>query len=161
VRSGQILEILAQAAAAVEPSERPFDDPSAWQHLEPARRIGSLDDLDVELRKHTCDRTARIVAPDTRRRRTFCAGKGTGRTASKSAECRHRVPGYRPDERWHEAPGQPYRRGYDASCLDLLACVVAVRINVAAAFSVLFTLWLSITHAVGLASRCIISRHCR
>src|SRR5665213_4304822 len=54
--SGQIFEILAQAAAAVEPGERPLDDPPAWQHLEPASRIGSLDDLDLELRKHTCDR---------------------------------------------------------------------------------------------------------
>jgi hypothetical protein len=42
---------------------------------------------------------------------------------------------------------------------DLLASVKGVRIDAAPPFSALFTLWLSITAAVGLASRSICSRH--
>ena len=44
--------------------------------------------------------------------------------------------------------------------LDLLARIVAVRINAGPPFSALFTLWLSMMAAVGLASRCACSRHC-
>ena len=44
--------------------------------------------------------------------------------------------------------------------LDLLARIVAVRINAGPPFSALFTLWLSMMAAVGLASRSSRSRHC-
>jgi hypothetical protein len=42
---------------------------------------------------------------------------------------------------------------------DLLASIVAIRIDVGPPFSALFTLWLSITQAVGLVSRPACSRH--
>jgi hypothetical protein len=44
--------------------------------------------------------------------------------------------------------------------LDLFACIVPVRVNAGPPFSALFTLWLSMMAAVGLASRCSRSRHC-
>jgi hypothetical protein len=44
--------------------------------------------------------------------------------------------------------------------LDLLARIVPVRINARPPFSALFTLWLSMMPAVGLAFRCARSRHC-
>jgi hypothetical protein len=44
--------------------------------------------------------------------------------------------------------------------LDQLAGIEAVRVDESAPFSALFTLWLSITQAVGLASRSACSRHC-
>lgn len=43
--------------------------------------------------------------------------------------------------------------------LDQLAGIEAVRVDARAPFSALFTLWLSITQAVGLASRPTCSRH--
>ena len=43
---------------------------------------------------------------------------------------------------------------------DLFARIVPVRINARPPFSALFTLWLSMMAAVGLASRCSRSRHC-
>jgi hypothetical protein len=46
------------------------------------------------------------------------------------------------------------------SSLSLLARIVAVRINARPPFSALFTLWLSMMAAVGLAFRCACSRHC-
>ncbi len=42
---------------------------------------------------------------------------------------------------------------------DLLARIIAMRIDIAPPFSALFTLWLSMTAAVGLASRPSDSRH--
>jgi hypothetical protein len=43
---------------------------------------------------------------------------------------------------------------------DLLARIVAMRVDASPPFSALFTLWLSMMAAVGLASRCACSRHC-
>src|ERR1700731_3142915 len=66
---------------------------------------------------------------------------------------------YRLDERPHAAAGLTYRRGLALLALDLLARIVAARINAVPPFSALFTLWLSMTQAVGLASRSMASRH--
>jgi hypothetical protein len=56
---------------------------------------------------------------------------------------------------------QSYRINEDMPLLslDLFARVVTVWIDVGPPFSALFTLWLSITQAVGLTSRPICSRH--
>ena len=43
--------------------------------------------------------------------------------------------------------------------LDQFACIEPVRINTGPPFSALFTLWLSMMQAVGLASRSAFSRH--
>jgi hypothetical protein len=43
--------------------------------------------------------------------------------------------------------------------LDLLARIIAMRIDAGPPFSALFTLWLSMMAAVGLASRSALSRH--
>jgi len=61
----------------------------------------------------------------------------------------------------HCVKQEPYRIDKDVALLplDFLACVVARRINAGPPFSAPFTLWLSITQAVGLASRPIASRH--
>ena len=42
---------------------------------------------------------------------------------------------------------------------DLLACIIAMRIDTSPPFSALLTLWLSMMAAVGLASRSPCSRH--
>jgi hypothetical protein len=56
---------------------------------------------------------------------------------------------------------QSYRIDEDMPLLslDLLAGIVTIRIDAGPPFSALFTLWLSITQAVGLTSRPICSRH--
>lgn len=40
------LPVLRQSAAAPEPCEGAFDDPSSWQDLEPLRGVGGLDDFE-------------------------------------------------------------------------------------------------------------------
>jgi hypothetical protein len=42
---------------------------------------------------------------------------------------------------------------------DQLACIESLKINTGPPFSALFTLWLSMMQAVGLASRSAFSRH--
>ena len=44
----EVLEILGQSSAAVEPSKRPLHDPASWQDLEACDAVGSLDDFNRE-----------------------------------------------------------------------------------------------------------------
>ena len=62
----------------------------------------------------------------------------------------------------HGMQQQTYRVDQDMSLLafDFLARIIAGRIDAGPPFSALFTLWLSMTQAVGLASRPVASRHC-
>ena len=57
---------------------------------------------------------------------------------------------------------QPLRVYQDMALLplDLLACVIAGRVDRGPPFSALLTLWLSMIAAVGLAARPACSRHC-
>ena len=93
---------------------------------------------------------------------------GRGRTWWTEPECRRRGPsgqarGQALDVRWmnNGMQQQAYHIDHDVAFLafDLFARIIAVWINAGPPFPVLFTLWLSITQAVGLASRPIIPRH--
>jgi hypothetical protein len=60
----------------------------------------------------------------------------------------------------HGVQHQPYRINEDVAllALDLFPRVVAMRIDATPPFSALFTLWLSITHAVGQGSELRLTR---
>ena len=47
--SGDIFEILGQAAAAIKPGEGAFDNPTSRQKLKPFGLIGAVDDFDFEV----------------------------------------------------------------------------------------------------------------
>ena len=48
--SGEIFEILGQAATAIEPREGALDNPASRQKLKPFGVIGAVDDFDFEVR---------------------------------------------------------------------------------------------------------------
>jgi hypothetical protein len=50
----EILPIFGEPATAIEPSDRPLDDPAFWYDLEADGIVGSLDDFDMEMRKNFC-----------------------------------------------------------------------------------------------------------
>src|SRR5882762_11266602 len=120
-----------------------------------------------------CGRTfattlSQISVLDSHCRRTASSKRETYRTVSPWRERLHRDLECRPDERWRGAGGLMCRQECALLALDLsatsslslLARIVPVRINARPPFSALFTLWLSMMAAVGLASRCARSRHC-
>src|SRR3984893_2603506 len=49
--SGEIFEILGQAATAIEPREGALDNPASRQKLKPFGVIGAFDDFDFEVRQ--------------------------------------------------------------------------------------------------------------
>ena len=45
----EILPVLREPSAAVEPGDGAFDDPTTWKHHESFRMIASLDDFGFEI----------------------------------------------------------------------------------------------------------------
>lgn len=154
----QALPVLGQAAATVEPSNGALDEPSLGQHDEFVQ-LGSLDDLQVDL-------PAGSLQPLLKDRSLVAA---VGVELQQERE--------QPEQRAHQqhtAVAVLHIGGMDDGvqqqtlgvykevallALDLLAGIVARRINRDPPFSALLTLWLSMIAAVGLAPRPASSRH--
>ena len=152
--------VLGQSSAAAEPNECAFDDPAFGQRDEACGLTRSLDDLDVDARQNPFDRalelrplvTAVGIELDQERK-----GAEQARHQQRPAVAVLDVGGV--DDGVHQ---QALRIDEDVPllALDLLARIVARRINRRPPFSALLTLWLSMIAAVGLASREAASRHC-
>ena len=155
----EIFKILGQTTAAIEPSQSPLNDPTFGKHLEPWCLIGPLDDLDHEVGKDFRHRALKV--------RPLVAAIGEKPTqereqAEQRGENQHTAIAVLNVRRMNDGMEQEtYRIDQDMPllALDLLARIVAMRIDAGPPFSALFTLWLSITQAVGLGSRPIFSRH--
>ena len=122
--------------------------------------IGTFDDFIVEMRQNFCKRVGKL--------RSLISAVGEKRLQERK----------HPEQGRHDenssitilyVGGMNDGMEQEAYCidknvpllaLDLLARIVTVRINAGPPFSALFTLWLSMMAAVGLASRCACSRHC-
>ena len=155
----EVFPVFAQSAATVEPSDGSFDDPTLGQHDEALNLIRSLDDLGFEM------------------------GKDAGQGAAKDRPCIGAVgeqfleEGKQIEQRRQEREAavailnvgggdsavqeQALRIDQNTAllALDQLARIEAVAIDARPPFSTLFTLWLSMMQAVGLASRSTFSRH--
>ena len=157
--SVEAFPIPGQSATATKPGEGAFDDPALGQDDEGLGLIRSLDDLDRHLRERSSDGTLEL------RSAIAAVGKEPGQKRKRAKQGRHQhraavtvldVGGV--DDRLHQ---QALRIDEDVALLaqDLLAGVVARRIDASPPFSALLTLWLSMIAAVGLASRAAASRH--
>ena len=152
--------VLGQSSAAAEPSEGAFDDPALGQCDEPCGLIRSLDDLDVDARQNPFHRALEL--------RSLVAAVGIEldqeRKAAEQARHQQRAAVAVLDVGgMHDGVHQQALRidkDVALPALDLLACIVARRINRRPPFSALLTLWLSMIAAVGLASREAAWRHC-
>ena len=155
----EIFPILGEPAATVEPSNRALDDPTAWKHHKSFGMIAALDDFSLQ------------VGQDFRE----CFLEFLPLIATVGKELLQE--GIHPEQgcQQHDAAvaildigamddgvEQQTQRIYQKVALlafDLLARIIAMRIDAEPPFSALFTLWLSIMAAVGLASRSPCSRH--
>jgi len=155
----EVLEVLCQAAAWSEPGETAFDDPAHWRDREALGRVGARHDLNRQ--PGQCNR--RGVLEDRSLVTGVSEQLGQEREPSQQAAQQQTAAIAVLDvSRMHDRmQNQAQRIDQDMPFLafDLLARVIARPIDRRAPFSVLLTLWLSITQAVGLASRSACSRH--
>ena len=156
---GEVLEILGEAAASIEPCEGSLDNPSARQYLKSRGGVGSLHNRDGKPRQCLRQRVTEF--------RTLISTVGE-QFLKERIKAEHGGHDIHPsvtvlDVGWmnDRVQQQPYRIDQDMPLLslDLLAGIVTIRVDAGPPFSALFTLRLSITQAVGPASRPICSRH--
>jgi hypothetical protein len=158
--SVEALPIFGQAAAAVEPRNGALDDPAFGQDHKSADLIGALDDFNVEMRKNLCKRFRKFWSLIS------AVGEQRLQKWKHAEQCRHHENAsiaILDVCRMNDSVEQEtycVDKNVPLLALDLLARIVAVRINARPPFSALFTLWLSMMAAVGLASRWACSRHC-
>jgi hypothetical protein len=156
---GEVLKILGEAAASIEPCESSLDDPPARQDFEPFGCVRALHDRDGKpgqgLRQRVTEFRALISAVGEEFLKERIKPEHGLQDICPSVTV---LDVRRMNDRVQQ---QSYRIDQDVPLLslDLLARVVAIRVDAGPPFSALFTLWLSITQAVGLASRPICSRH--
>src|ERR1051326_2888754 len=154
----EVLEIFRQAPAPSEPAKAAFHDPSFRQHLKALGDVGSFHDLDRQAghgMSRRCGEHWPLIATVGEKLRQE-------REASKQrVQYQAAAIAVLDIRRMHEpVQHQAQRIDQDMSLLafDFLTRIVSRRIDRGPPFSALFTLWLSITHAVGLASRSACSR---
>ena len=159
LRISQSLVILGKPSAPVEPSNGALDDPTAWQHYKSFSLIGALDDVSFELRQDSRERLLEFrpliaaVGKQLLQERIHPEQSGKQQDAAVAILDIGGV---------NNGVEQQTQRIYEKVALlafDLLARIIAMRIDTAPPFSALLTLWLSMMAAVGLASRSPCSRH--
>jgi len=155
----EIFPILGKPAAAVEPADCAFDNPALRQNDKALGSIATTHDLEYQAR-HGERQTVLKYWP--------CVG-GVGKQLLEKREPREqRRQDHQPAiailhiGRCHQRV-QQQSHGVDEDmpllALYQLAGIEPMRIDPDPPFSALFTLWLSMMQAVGLASRSACSRH--
>ena len=155
----EVFPILGKPSAAVEPRNGALDDPALGQHRKSFDVIGALHDVSFE------------AGQDSRK----CILEFRPLIASVREELRqegmHSEQGCKQQDAtvaildvggMNDRVEQQSQRVYENMALlafDLLARIIAMRIDAGPPFSALFTLWLSMMAAAGLASLPPCSRH--
>src|SRR3954464_4322728 len=155
----EVLPILGQSTAAVQPSYGAFDNPALREDDKPFRLIRALHDFKVHAPQDLLDRTSEL--------RSLVSAIGVELHQKRIAREEH---GHQPNtpvaildmggvhDRVHQ---QALRVDEKVTLLafDPFTRIIARRVDRGPPFSALFTLWLSMIATVGLASRAACSRH--
>src|SRR4051812_12428743 len=155
----EVLPILGQSTAAVQPRDGAFDNPALRENDKPFRLIRALHDFKVHAPQDLLDRTSEL--------RSLVSAIGVELHQKRIAREEH---GHQPNapvaildmggvhDRVHQ---QALRVDEKVTLLafDPFTRIIARRVDRGPPFSALFTLWLSMIATVGLASREACSRH--
>ena len=155
----EIFPILGKPSTSIEPGDGALDDPTARQHHKSFGLIGTFDDFRFELRQEFRKRFLKFrslitaVGVQLLQERIHPEQSGKQQDAAITILDIGRV---------NDGVQQQPQRIYENMALlafDLLARIIAMRIDTGPPFSALLTLWLSMMAAVGLTSRSSCSRH--
>ncbi len=148
----QSFPILGKASTTIEPSKSSFDNPPFRQNLKPHRFIRSLDNFDGQVGQNPFNPFPKFRSLIT------CIGKEPFRERKHAEHCRHHQHaaiailnvGWVYQGMYQQAEG--IDKNVPLFAFNLFARIKAWRIDLSPPFSALFTLWLSMMPAVGLAS---------
>ena len=154
-----VFPVLGEPAAAVEPGDGALNDPALGFDDKALGAISAFDNLDYQ----TAHRVRGALSEDRSRIGAVGEQLAQERELSKqSGQQENATVAILNIGRSHQrVQHQAQRIDQDVTLLtfDQLAGIEAMRVDARAPFSALFTVWLSITQAVGLASRSACSRH--
>lgn len=154
-----VLPILGEAATSIEPADGTFDDPALRLEDKTFGVVSTPDDLGHEV-GHAIGDTVGEDRPGIGAVGEQLAQEGElseqgGQQQHAAIAVLHVGGGDQGVQQQSELIDQ----NVAFLALDQLAGIEAMRIDRRPPFSALFTLWLSMMHAVGLASRAACSRH--
>jgi hypothetical protein len=154
-----VFPILGEPSAAIEPSDGPLHEPTFGLNN---KALGPCRGL-YDLNRQTGHRFGGAVMEDRARIGAISKQLAQERELAEQRGQQHDAAvailniGASHQRVQHQAQG--VNQHVTLLALDQLAAIVARRIDAGPPFSALFMLWLSITQAVGLASRSACSRH--
>jgi len=119
----------------------------------------ALDDLDLEMRQEFGERSHEFTSPITGIGKELLQERVHSEQSAKQQDAAVAVLDVRSMNLGMQQQTQRVYQDMALLALDLLARIVAMRIDAGPPFSALFTLWLSMMAALGLASRSSLSRH--
>ena len=108
-----------------------LDDPTAWEHHKSFGMIGALDDFSCEVRQDFLPAPLKVRSLIAAVGKEFSSRRDTFRIGSQAGGCRRCGPGCRRDE-MNDGVEQQTQRIYEKVALltfDLLACIIAMRID--------------------------------
>ena len=154
-----VLPIFGEPPAAVQPGDGALDDPAPGFDDKALGTIRAFDDLDRQA-AHRCGGAIEEDRP--------CVGT-VGEQLAQERELPEQggqhedtavaILNIRGSDQRVQHEAQRVDQDVTLLALDQLAGIEAMRVDARPPFSAPFTLWLSITQAVGLASRSACSRH--
>lgn len=154
-----VFPVLGEPSTAVEPADGTFDDPALGFDDKAFGMIGAFDDLDHQ----TMHRCAGAIVEDRP-----CVGAISEQLAQErelpeqsgqQEDAAIAILNVGGSDKRVQHQAQRIDQKVALLTFDQFAGIKAVWVDGSAPFSALLTLWLSITQAVGLASRSACSRH--
>jgi hypothetical protein len=155
----EVLPIFGEPSTAVEPCNGTLHDPAFWQVNKSFGLVGAFNDLRLDagqdVRQRLLELPPLVAGIGEQRLQKGIPAKEGGQQQDAAIAILN-IGGMN-DGVQQQAQG--IYENMALLALDLLACVIARRINAGPPFSALLTLWLSMMATVGLAWRFSCSRH--
>ena len=155
----EVFPVLGQTATASQPTDGALDDPALGQHDEPFGLIAATDDFGYQarhgIRQTLVEHRARICAVG----KQLLEERELSEQRGQDHEAAIAILNIGGGDQCVQQQTQRIDETVALLALDQLAGIKPMGIDAGPPFSALFTLWLSIMQAVGLASRSACSRH--
>jgi hypothetical protein len=155
----EVFLVLGETATASEPADGAFDDPALGQHDEAFGLITAADDVGDQARQGVGQTIMEHRAGTGAVGKQLVEKRELSEQRGQDHEAAIAILNIGGGDQGMQQQSQIIDENVALLALDQLAAIKPVRINAAPPFSALFTLWLSMMQAVGLASRSACSRH--
>ena len=154
----EVLPILGKPSTSIEPSNGALDDPTAWKHDKSFDLIGAFDDFRFELRQDSRERLLKFWPLIAAVGKQLFQERIHPEQSGKQQDAAVAILDIGGVNDGVEQQAQCIYENVALLALDLLARIIAMRIDTGPPFSALLMLWLSMMATLGALSRSACSR---